>query len=66
MSKNAEHAAIMFGVILHHSLAPAAELSQTGTVCASRNGNGWCLNLNFMPYFPRNHSNLCNFHCVEF
>jgi hypothetical protein len=28
MSKNAEHAAIMFGVILHHLLAPAAELSQ--------------------------------------
>jgi hypothetical protein len=28
MSKNAEHAAIMFGIILHHSLAPAAEFSQ--------------------------------------
>jgi aminoglycoside N3'-acetyltransferase len=38
MPENAEHATIMFGVILHHFLlAPAAELSQTPAACASRN-----------------------------
>ena len=42
MSKNAEHAAIMFGIVLHHLLAPAAELSQMRTVCARRNKKGQC------------------------
>jgi hypothetical protein len=37
MTENAEHTAIMFGVILlHRLLAPAAELSQTETRCARR------------------------------
>ena len=40
MAENAEHAAIMFGVILHHLLAPAAELSQMRERCARRNKNG--------------------------
>jgi hypothetical protein len=43
MTENAEHAAIMFGVVLHRitslALAPAAELSQTKTRCASRELN---------------------------
>ena len=38
MTKNAEHAAIMFGIILHHLLAPAAELSQMQACCARRKG----------------------------
>ncbi len=38
MSKNAEHAAIMFGIVLHHLLAPAAELSQTKVRCARWKG----------------------------
>jgi hypothetical protein len=37
VTENAEHTAIMFGVILlHRLLAPAAELSQTESQCARR------------------------------